>query len=42
VEIAGLDEAERIEACKDAYRAFYLGSLGHDLAEAAQSIEEAQ
>jgi hypothetical protein len=42
VEIAGLEEADRIETCKFAYRAFYLGSLGQNLADAAQAIEEGQ
>jgi hypothetical protein len=39
-EIAAVEDREdRMQICTTAYRSFYLGSLGHDLAEAAEAIE---
>ena len=39
-EIAAIgDREDRVQLCTDAYRAFYLGSLGHDPAEAMEAIE---
>ena len=39
VEFAAMkDQEERAEICKDAYRAFYLGSLRHDPAQAMEVI----
>ena len=37
-EIANLPEEDRVPICTDAYRAFYLGSIGHDPAEAMEAI----
>jgi hypothetical protein len=39
-EIAAIEDREdRMQICTTAYRCFYLGSLGHDPAEAMEAIE---
>jgi hypothetical protein len=39
-EVAAVEDREdRMQICTTAWRSFYLGSLRHDLAEAAEAIE---